>query len=62
MNHVVVVNDEGQYSLLPQRQPLPEGWRPAGFSGSRQDCLEQIGRVWTDIRPRGILPGKRDEA
>lgn len=47
----VVMNDEGQYSILPERQPLPAGWRNAGFEGDSARCLAHVGEVWTDMRP-----------
>ena len=52
--HRVVVNGEGQYSLLPTLQALPAGWRNAGFEGARRDCLAHIGTVWTDMRPMSV--------
>jgi MbtH protein len=48
----VVVNDEDQYSLWPLDSPPPAGWRADGFTGSRQECLDHIEAVWTDMRPR----------
>jgi MbtH protein len=50
----VVVNDEDQYSLWPRDTPPPDGWRPEGFTGGRQECLDHIERVWTDMRPRSV--------
>jgi MbtH protein len=50
----VVVNDEEQYSLWPVERDLPAGWRPAGFTGSREECLAHIDRVWTDMRPASL--------
>ncbi|MEU3838647.1 MbtH family protein [Streptomyces sp. NPDC028635] len=47
----VVVNDEGQHSLWPADRTRPAGWRPLGFSGSHQECLDHVAAVWTDIRP-----------
>ena len=48
----VVVNDEEQYSLWPLNQAVPAGWRDGGFEGPRDQCLEYIGRTWTDMRPK----------
>jgi MbtH protein len=45
----VVVNHEGQYSIWPAERPAPSGWRDAGKTGPRADCLAYIGEVWTDI-------------
>jgi MbtH protein len=50
----VVVNDEDQYSLWPADQQPPGGWRAEGFTGSRQECLDHIDEVWTDMRPRSV--------
>jgi MbtH protein len=51
---MVVVNDEEQYSLWPEGRQLPPGWREAGKSGSRSECLEHIRTVWTDMRPASV--------
>ncbi|MBV8047311.1 MAG: MbtH family NRPS accessory protein [Paludibacterium sp.] len=45
----VVVNEHAQYSILGARQPLPAGWRHAGLCASRDECLDYIESVWTDI-------------
>jgi MbtH protein len=50
----VVVNDEEQYSVWPADRPLPAGWRDAGKTGSKQDCLAHIDEVWTDMRPASL--------
>jgi MbtH protein len=51
---VVVVNDEEQYSIWPERRELPAGWRTVNKSGSKQDCLNYIKEVWTDMRPASL--------
>ena len=48
---VVVRNDEEQYSIWPCSRPLPAGWHPQAMQGSKQECLDCIERVWTDMRP-----------
>ena len=53
-SYKVVVNDEGQYSLWPEGRANAPGWRDAGHSGSEQDCLAYVGRVWTDLRPLSL--------
>jgi len=50
--HLVVRNDEEQYSTWSDDRPLPAGWHPMGVTGSMDDCLAYIDRVWTDMRPR----------
>ena len=50
----VVVNGEEQYSIWPAYKPLPGGWREAGKSGRKTECLEHIKTVWTDMRPLSL--------
>lgn len=50
----VVINDEDQYSIWSQEMAIPPGWRDAGFSGTRDECLEYITGVWTDLRPKSL--------
>jgi MbtH protein len=50
----VVMNDEEQYSIWPAARELPLGWRNAGKRGSKQDCLDHIGEIWTDMRPLSL--------
>jgi MbtH protein len=52
--HRVVVNDEDQYSVWPDGRDIPDGWRAEGFAGGRQECLNHIDAVWTDMRPRSL--------
>ena len=52
--YLVVVNDEEQYSIWPARREIPAGWRAEGTQGTREECLEHIERVWTDMRPLSI--------
>jgi MbtH protein len=50
----VVVNHEEQYSTWPTGRPVPSGWNEVGVTGSKQECLAHIERVWTDIRPLSV--------
>jgi MbtH protein len=50
----VVVNSEEQYSIWPVERENPPGWREAGKSGSKTECLAYIKEVWTDMRPLSI--------
>jgi MbtH protein len=50
----VVVNHEEQYSIWPDGRENPAGWRDAGKSGSKADCLAYIAEVWTDMRPLSL--------
>jgi MbtH protein len=60
-----VVNDEEQYSIWPAEEDLPLGWRDAGKSGTKDECLAYIEEVWTDMRPlsvRRALDGDSQQA
>ena len=50
----VVVNHEKQYSLWAVDQQIPLGWEEVGKTGSKQECLDYIGEVWTDMRPLSL--------
>lgn len=54
INYFVVVNDEEQYSIWPQGRDLPAGWTAVGEARSREECLDHIERVWTDMRPKSV--------
>ena len=50
----VVVNHEEQYSIWPAERENPLGWKDDGKSGSKQECLDHIKEVWTDMRPLSL--------
>jgi MbtH protein len=50
----VVLNHEEQYSIWPCDRDNPLGWIDAGKSGTKQDCLDYIETVWTDMRPLSL--------
>jgi len=56
----VVVNHEEQYSIWPDYKEIPKGWRKAGKSGFKKECLAYIEEVWTDMRPLSLRK-KMDE-
>jgi MbtH protein len=57
----VVVNHEEQYSIWPADRENALGWRDAGKTGTKSECLEFIKEVWTDMRPLSLRE-KMDEA
>src|SRR2546430_16423512 len=57
----VVVNHEEQYSIWPADRSNAPGWRDAGKTGDKAECLEYIKTVWTDMRPLSLRK-KRAEA
>ena len=50
----VVLNHEEQYSIWPAYRENPLGWRDAGKSGLKAECLAYIKEVWTDMRPLSL--------
>lgn len=50
----VVRNLEEQYSVWHGAGEVPAGWVPDGFVGTRNDCLDYVDRVWTDMRPKSV--------
>ena len=52
--YTVVVNHEEQYSIWPAHKELPLGWTAVGKEGPKDECLEYIKEVWTDMRPKSL--------
>jgi MbtH protein len=50
----VVVNHEEQYSIWPADRELPAGWSLVGKRGPKDQCLDHIEQVWTDMRPLSL--------
>ncbi|MGE0127950.1 MAG: MbtH family protein [Blastocatellales bacterium] len=50
----VVLNNEEQYSIWPAERENPLGWRDAGRSGQKAECLAYIKEEWTDMRPLSL--------
>ncbi|MEV6971984.1 MbtH family protein [Kitasatospora sp. NPDC093806] len=51
---LVLVNDEGQYSLWPAFAERPQGWTVALDEGPRDSALAYVEEHWTDLRPRSL--------
>jgi MbtH protein len=60
--YMVLVNHEEQYCLWPEAIAVPEGWRSAGKTGTKQECLDYVREVWTDMRPLSLRKAMADEA
>ncbi len=54
VRHLVVVNDEEQFSVWPADRHLPPGWRAGGEPGSRDPCRGWKKDNLTDMRPRSL--------
>ena len=52
--YTVVVNHEEQYSIWPADREMPLGWKDAGKTGPKAECLAYIKEVWTDMRPLSL--------
>lgn len=52
---LVLVNDEGQYSIWPASIDVPPGWQITGPRGSRQECIDFVDKEWTDMRPKSLI-------
>ncbi|MDQ0273001.1 MbtH family protein [Cytobacillus purgationiresistens] len=50
----VVFNHEEQYSIWPAHKKTPSGWTEEGTVGEKETCLQQIEKVWTDMRPLSL--------
>ena len=57
----VVLNHEEQYSIWPADKENALGWKDAGKSGTKAECLAYIKEVWTDMRPLSLRK-KMEEA
>ena len=50
----VVINHEEQYSIWPVDRENALGWSDVGKQGPKQECLDYIEEVWTDMRPLSL--------
>jgi MbtH protein len=62
LKYQVVKNEEEQYSIWQDGRPLPPGWMGVGKLGTRSECLDYIGQVWTDMRPLSLRRAMAAEA
>jgi MbtH protein len=53
--YLVLINDEGQYSLWPAFIDVPAGWRVAYAHDTLQACTDYINQHWTDMRPQSLI-------
>ncbi len=50
----VVINHEEQYSIWAADRENALGWSEVGKTGSKQECLDYIEEVWTDMQPLSL--------
>ena len=53
--YLVLVNDEGQYSLWPAWANVPSGWNKKFGPQARDECMSLIERHWSDMRPLSLV-------
>jgi MbtH protein len=58
--YFALVNHEGQYSLWPVFVDVPDGWAVVQ-RGARQECLEYIEDLWTDMRPKSLIRAMEEQ-
>jgi MbtH protein len=60
--YTVIINHEEQYSIWPNWKAVPAGWRMAGKTGTKPECLAYVNEVWTDMRPLSLRRQSQNEA
>lgn len=58
---LVLVNDEGQYSLWPAFAEVPAGWSVVHGPDSRPACLDYVEATWVDMRPTSLVLAMEEE-
>ncbi len=48
-----IITHDGQYSIWPADRENPLGWNDVGKVGPKEEVLDYIKEVWTDMRPLG---------
>jgi MbtH protein len=61
ITYKVVLNHEEQYSIWPIQRENAIGWKDAGKSGAKEECLAYIKEVWTDMRPLSLRKKLQDQ-
>lgn len=53
--YLVLVNDEGQYSLWPAFAEVPPGWTVVLKETDRTTALNYVEENWVDMRPNSLI-------
>ena len=53
-DYIALINEEEQYSIWFSWKDIPPGWRRVGPQGKKQQVLDYIKEVWTDMRPKSL--------
>jgi MbtH protein len=57
----VVANHQEQYSIWPEFKKIPAGWIAVGPEGHREECLQYVEKIWTDMRPKTLRDKMKKE-
>jgi MbtH protein len=57
----VVLNQEEPYSIRPADRETALGWKDAGKSGTKEECLAYIKEVGTDMRPLSLRKKMKEQ-
>ena len=57
----VVANHQEQYSIWPDFKDMPAGWIAVGPQGLKDECLDYIEKVWTDMRPKRLRDKMKEQ-
>lgn len=52
---LVLLNEEGQYSLWPSFAEIPAGWKVTHGPAGHKESMDFIGAGWTDLRPVSLV-------
>jgi uncharacterized protein YbdZ (MbtH family) len=52
---LVLINDEGQYSLWPEFLEVPAGWSVVAGPEKKNVCIDYVNEHWTDMRPKSLI-------
>lgn len=58
----VLINHEEQYSVWQLDREPPLGWNEVGKTGTKQECIDYIEEVWTDMRPLSLRRQMEEQA
>ncbi|MDC8759757.1 MbtH family protein [Janthinobacterium fluminis] len=47
----VLIDQEKQYAIWPERKAIPDGWTDIGVLGCKQACLDHVDMAWLDMCP-----------
>lgn len=52
--YFALINHEEQYSLWPEYKKIPLGWKVVFGPMKKEECMNYIDKVWTDMRPLSL--------